>query len=365
MTLPLTISALGACTALGDATTAAAAFRAGLRRTEELRDGEYNDSVTNEPACIVGYPVSWCGEEFEGLGRQVRLASAALHDLHANMAQVAINTNSKVGMIVCLPDLNLDEPEQEGDNAMRSPEEHLFARLPMVPALSVSAHHRRAICRGRTGLCEALRQAAQWIESGNVAACLVGAVDSLVDPLRWSRLWAQGELKTADRPGGLIPGEAAVFFLLQAERSEARLNESVIHPCDEIRTDSKDSPLSGQAVFEAAMSALTLSGAMQASGGSIYPDHNGQAWRAQDWGSALVRFQARKALQGWRHIIAAEGFGDTGAASGALALALAARAFSRGYAYGQHAMITLAEENGERAALVMECAARRVDREGE
>lgn len=354
MTLPLAISALGACTALGDVTTAAAAFRAGLRRTDELRDGEYNDPVINEPACIVGYPVSWCGEEFEGLGRHVRLLSAALHDLHAHMAQVATNSNSKVGMIVCLPDLNLDELEQEGDNVTRLPDEQLFARLPVFPELIVSILHRSVVRRGRIGLCEALRQAAQWIENGNVAACLVGAVDSLVDPLQWPRLWAQGELKTADRPGGFIPGEAAVFFLLQAVKSGARTSESVIHPCSEIETEPKGSPSSGQAIFEAAMSALTLSGALQASSGSIYSDHNGQAWRAQDWGCALIRFQGRKVLQGWRHIIAAEGFGDTGAASGALAVALAVRAFARGYAPGRHALIMMASERGERAALLLE-----------
>jgi 3-oxoacyl-[acyl-carrier-protein] synthase-1 len=46
----------------------------------------------------------------------------------------------------------------------------------------------------------------------------------------------------------------------------------------------------------------------------------------------------------------AASFGDTGAATGAVATCMAARAFERGYAPGDAALIGLSSESGERGA---------------
>jgi 3-oxoacyl-[acyl-carrier-protein] synthase-1 len=344
---------LGACTSLGQIVTAAAAFRAGLQRARELPDWTYNDSECNEPATLVGHPASWCTEHFEGNGRRMRMVFAALDDFHAQPAASTL-PRDRVGMILCLPELSLDDSALEPEDFVHRSDRRFLDRVTQVASTRFTITQDQIVRRGRIGWCVALRQAAQWLERGDVSACIIGAVDSLVDPLRLPGLWARRELKTADRPDGLSPGEAAVFLAVRRGTEESEEGAVLIHMGGEVISEADPALPTGLAAFEAAWSVLTASGAAHAPAGSIYHDLNGQAWRASDWGCALVRFQARNALQGWRHVIPAEGFGDTGAASGALAVALATRAFVRGYAHGRHALIMITEENGERAALLLE-----------
>jgi 3-oxoacyl-[acyl-carrier-protein] synthase-1 len=84
----------------------------------------------------------------------------------------------------------------------------------------------------------------------------------------------------------------------------------------------------------------------------IISDHNGELYRAYDWGHACVRLRpayAQLAEAGPWH--PCEAFGDTGAASGAVGLIMAMAAFRRGYAPARSAMILSSSDGPGRAAV--------------
>jgi 3-oxoacyl-[acyl-carrier-protein] synthase-1 len=89
----------------------------------------------------------------------------------------------------------------------------------------------------------------------------------------------------------------------------------------------------------------------------VLTDLNGERWRFLEW--ALASSPALLGLPpDWRLWHPADCFGDVGAATGAVHLCLAARAFERGYAVGDGVIIFNAAETGERASLCVHPAAR-------
>jgi 3-oxoacyl-[acyl-carrier-protein] synthase-1 len=83
----------------------------------------------------------------------------------------------------------------------------------------------------------------------------------------------------------------------------------------------------------------------------VISDLNGEPYRAIDWGNALVRrIRALAEPVLW---CPALWFGDTGAASGAVALCLAARAFERSYAPAPWSLVLSSADGPDRAAVIV------------
>jgi 3-oxoacyl-[acyl-carrier-protein] synthase-1 len=81
-------------------------------------------------------------------------------------------------------------------------------------------------------------------------------------------------------------------------------------------------------------------------------DQNGEPYRADEFGFALVRLSER--FSGGSDFLApADCWGDVGAASGPLFVALAAAAAERGYARGPYYLAWASSESGERVAALL------------
>jgi 3-oxoacyl-[acyl-carrier-protein] synthase-1 len=117
-------------------------------------------------------------------------------------------------------------------------------------------------------------------------------------------------------------------------------------------------PPVGRVFAEVVMRALSRADAVEAPRGTVYVDLNGEAWRAADWGSALARTRSRCAIASWSTEMPALSFGDLGAAGPVLALLLASRSFTCGYARGPLALVVVAGDEGDRAAIVLSRASR-------
>jgi 3-oxoacyl-[acyl-carrier-protein] synthase-1 len=78
--------------------------------------------------------------------------------------------------------------------------------------------------------------------------------------------------------------------------------------------------------------------------GVVYDDLNGEEWRARELGTALARVGELYRAARFTH--PASMLGDTGAASGAVAMCLAARSFVRGYATSKDVLILSSSEHG-------------------
>ncbi len=76
---------------------------------------------------------------------------------------------------------------------------------------------------------------------------------------------------------------------------------------------------------------------------------NGDAYRAQDWGTALARVRDLN-LGESRQWYPAQSFGEVGAATGLVGLCMAIRAFARGYAATRGVLVWTAGDDGSRGA---------------
>jgi 3-oxoacyl-[acyl-carrier-protein] synthase-1 len=81
---------------------------------------------------------------------------------------------------------------------------------------------------------------------------------------------------------------------------------------------------------------------------------NGTERRALDWGHTLIRLQRELPLGGLPLWVPAVHFGETGAAAGLLAVCMVLRAFVRGYAPGNRALVWLASDNRPRGVLLLQ-----------
>ena len=238
----------------------------------------------------------------------------------------------------------------------------LATRLPcrFDPALS------GITCTGQPGGLAALITGAALIRAGRAEACLIGGLEAVdVAMLDW--LDTHRQLKAEDVPCGLIPGEAAGFVLLASDGFMCRHGLTRAVQLTAGATAAEPSPWYGG-------QPATGAGLSQVLGGLLTPeaphaegpradvtfiDHNGQNWRAEEWLTAWLRHAPRLADPlDLRH--PADGWGDIGAATGLLLVALAAAELCHPWAspghkaHGQTALVACAAQLGpERAGVLL------------
>jgi 3-oxoacyl-[acyl-carrier-protein] synthase-1 len=351
------VTGLGLHSSLGDAVTAAAAFRSGMSRARQLPDWTYFDSEEQDEQTLVGHPAMGLGDGFQGIARLLKLGTMALGDLASGVDLTALD-RSRLAVLVVLPPEHVDEGLSIAG---------FLARLCAHANLAVDPHNLHATIEGRVGVASALREAMRRLAAGESDHVIVGAIDSLLSPARILTMIETGAVKTVDDPAGAMPGEAAAFVLLQRAsqaRREGRLDRgapivkmglpvSVAVPEGTppsgggVRAEANH----GKLLAEAALAAWRSSGGPPTSSGTLFVDLNGSPVRALDFGHALLRLGAVSPLGSWRQTFPAVGFGETGAASGLVAACLAVRGLARGYAGGSAALVLVSDDAGDCAAL--------------
>ena len=102
-----------------------------------------------------------------------------------------------------------------------------------------------------------------------------------------------------------------------------------------------------------ALGAATAGLAPDAPIADVYADINGERHRSEDWGFTLLRTSALL-RDGTRYVTSAGSCGDVGAATAALQVLLAARAWARGYAAGPRALAFAGSWGGARGVALLE-----------
>jgi 3-oxoacyl-[acyl-carrier-protein] synthase-1 len=349
---PMAITALGACTPLGDLRTAAAAVRTGLSRATAISGWTSIDETTMDSAPVIGCAVSGLTDGFEGIGRLTRMALAAAEDLAGAAPWLTPRRTACFLVLPPLSELVVATPTEGG-----RPAAELLQRAAALieSALGLDAGAVHWVLQGKEGLLPALLEAHDALRRGRCDYAVVGACDSLLDPGRREALLDSGRVKTRSNPVGFIPGEAAALMLLEraaAVSARGGAPEALLgYAC----SDVDESAAAGGTPMGAA-SERVIAGTLQHLGAqhgtplTVYPDLNGEQPRAADWGCALVRLAARYPLNGWVHEVPAQSVGDTGAAAPFLAMAFASRALRRGYAAGEISLVLAACEGGHRSA---------------
>jgi 3-oxoacyl-[acyl-carrier-protein] synthase-1 len=216
----------------------------------------------------------------------------------------------------------------------------------------------RSIARGHASGLMALQEGLSEIEDGKTDFCLVGGVDSYLEPeiLEW--LEESDQLHSPENAWGFVPGEGAGFVLLASQKVVGRHGLEVLgHPLvaatateeSLIKTDSVCLGRGLTEAFRAVFASLTPPAPKI---DQVLCDMNGEPYRADEYGFAVVRTSERFAAAG-DFLAPADCWGDVGAATGPLLAGLAIAAARKGYAKGPHALLWASSEGGERSASIV------------
>jgi 3-oxoacyl-[acyl-carrier-protein] synthase-1 len=211
---------------------------------------------------------------------------------------------------------------------------------------------------GHAGGLQGVQLAPGLLRGRGAEICVVGGVDSYYHPDTLDWLYEQRRAATEEVRSGFFPGEGAGFVVLAGHEGRRQWG-----------LDARASVLGAEAVTEKIIwssdteclglgLAQALSGAAAALG-SVPPidrivcDINGERYRSQEWGLAILR-TAQLFKDATTYEAPASAWGDMGAASGPLFAVLAVQGWARGYAPGRHAMLFAGSDGGTRAAVLLE-----------
>lgn len=350
------VTALGLMTPVGwDTVTACASIRAGLARPSLLEDFPLGNIETATDTFPVGHTVTGLTDGFVLLGRWGRLLDGALESLWSS-GQVPGPDDAgfwqATASIVVMPPLvgaRMDNADDDEGEAM------LLARACLRGPLA--RQDTMVLAGGSVGIVPALRKAQALLRARQFSRVLIAAVDSYIDPLSISWLLESRRLKYEDVPAGLQPGEAAACVLLETEPAARERGAAPILRVSGLG-EGRDASITDEATnvgrglagaIESGLAEAAIKGLFA---GDIISDQNGEAWRAQEFGGACAQLAGRLS-PATRTVYPARSLGDVGAASAAVALAVAGRSFARGYASSRQALILASSERGESAALVV------------
>lgn len=341
----LDLCALAARTPVGLlAETSAATLRARLSNLIE-----HPTLVDERGEPLVGGFDARLDPELRGRDRMLALAKASLRELFQKLALEGPPPGVLVHLAVPEP-----RPGWTRDDAQWLARELARPGFAGGAELVVQVH-----ATGHAGGLSCLAElSSQSSPSGASAIHIIGGVDSYIHAATLGWLRAQGLLRQGRRDG-LIPGEAAAFV---AVANRAALRERGLSSLGRVVSGSsvRSQVLAGGITppseqgsalsdcIQAALAHLPASALVD----DVYCDINGQRERAEEWGFALLRTASRYRGPS-SYFSVTDMIGDVGAASGLLQCILAARAWTRGYANGPHALVWSRSFSGTRASLLL------------
>jgi 3-oxoacyl-(acyl-carrier-protein) synthase len=364
----LAVKAVGLASPLGGLVQACAAHRAVLTRPSPAPDVEVMFPGDEEPQAVNIHALPSATFGFSGVGRLVALLAEALIDLARTEDLSSLGPDT--GFFLALPD-----PLERGFGLARGPEddepeeaearvaalgERVLRLAATAAGLSLPPAEARYFGGGHVAFAHALAMAHRAVAERLVKSALVCAVDSLASPECLDLFATDGRVKNGDSPSGFIPGEAAVVaFLAPPGRAAGQASGQNIL-VGEPAFESEPAQFGGETPSDGRALAKCLTRALgPASPGASAPvlvsDHDGESHRARELGVMKQRLMGlgRRELAEAATWLPAISFGNTGAASGAVALALAHRALVRSYAPVTSLALLLSDDAGARASLVV------------
>jgi 3-oxoacyl-(acyl-carrier-protein) synthase len=369
MMQPVAITALGMVSSLGhDVETCCAAARAGLTRRGELAGFTVRDPEEGEEVPVIGHGMAGFTDGFEGLGRLVRLGASALADLLPR-ARLGPAEFARTAVLLNLPGRYCERMHalRAGQEVSADPaaegEFETLCRAELIGAIAgandvrFAPSHQLVHFGDHGGFASLLHHAVSLLRSGGVQWCIIGGIDSRVDPAHLEAAWSLGLVKDAENPQAPIPGEAAALLLLEAE-AQARARGAEILGLLEAPAATQEAchRLAGDPSLGVALT-QTISETLQAladqgrATGLAIADLNGDPVRAVEWGYAAVRLVHRFPwLQNVPYWLPAEAFGEIGAATGPVAACMAVRGFARRYAGTDDVLVWLSSDDGTKGS---------------
>ncbi|TIN80346.1 hypothetical protein [Mesorhizobium sp.] len=297
-----------------------AALRAGIAAFEEL---DYRDRVTMP---IRGARVDAVAPSKRGRERLRMLARLVLEHVEPDIG--AALPWAQMPLILCTREKETPGARLNG----------MFSDLRFPDGSAVTERRTAHIAVGQTGAFAALMQARKMLGEG-APACLILAIDSLIDARTLAWLDRHMRLKTSDTTDGVIPGEAACLAVVSKRPMTPHcVTVRGLGLGAETATAISEEPFRANGLAGALKTALAEARTEMHEVAFRFSDVAGESYAFEELVIAQIRNmrQSRPEQPVWHP---ADSIGDTGAAAGLIQFAWAEQAFSRGYAPGDLAAL--------------------------
>lgn len=336
---PISIKACGMVTSVGfNAPSSLAAIRAGIRGVKQTN---LWDPETGTYLCAGRVPLpQW----WVGLGKLADLATPAI--LECLQAAKPIQPQ-EIPVLLCVASADRPFRFPELDTQILPEIEHRLG-FRLYSASRVIPHDHVSIVL-------ALREAAELIANKQAPCVIVAAVDSLLVHDLNDYYLDKRRLLTPNNSNGFSLGEAgsAILVATPGSSSSGELQILSMSTGRENATIESEEPLRGEGLTQVIREVLHDSGLTMQDIFYRITDINGEHYKFKEMALAIGRF-ARKPTPElfdlWHPI---ECIGDVGAAIGPIVLGVALHAGQKGYSKGSTVLCTFGNDNGERAALVV------------
>lgn len=374
----IVVTGLGMISSIGrDVVTSCASARAGITRESELDYFSVLEKESIELLPVVGHAITGFSEGFLGLGRLIRLGSAALSDL-LNYVDLKDTEWSKTGFFLNLSSgynadvadvMAIEENEfAESHKVVRSDRTRaveekygasIIPTLLRINGISIPEKNQQVYFKDHHGIIAAVDTALVLLKKGMLERCIIGGIDSYLESQTLEVLNDLCLLKTAEHQDGFLPGEAAAFFMIERhDRTHLRngkieaMIEAPAITSESCHRFSKDVS-NGVALSEAIEKTLAQVKKPVNRECLIIGNLNGDQWRAKEWGTAMSRTSARYPIFDQPQWHPAVCFGETGAATGAIAICMGTRGLARDYAKKEQILIWMSSHDGNKGSIML------------
>jgi len=318
------VISVGAQTPVGrSALKAAAAVRCGI---SAYREHPYMIDRYGEPMVVA--QADWLPEVSLPQDRMIRLGTDALLD--ALQIARSISYRGGLSIVFAMSGMNLPSEESQAMTAR--------AILAELSQAGISSQGK-VLAEGNAVGVKAIQQACHRLQSGSEEMIAVVGVDSHLGREQLESIDYAGRLHTINNSWGFTPGEGAGALVLTTGRILGRNKITPLARVAAVATGNESKLLGtkticiGEGLTQAFRGALSDSDKVVHS----YCDLNGETYRADEFGFAVCR-TGKGFHDAGSFNAAAECWGDVGAASVPLQVALATSAWARNYAKGSNVL---------------------------
>ncbi len=342
--VPVVVAALGAVTTVGMvAPSSAAAVRA---KISCITDHPFLFDVAGDPFRVAQseyLDIDLCGAD--------RLGELARRAASEALKQVKADTSITLPIFIGLPSVRPGRPQTAAGKVSEIVRNQ-------VTLTGLQPGEVQIIETGHSAGTMAIQAAWELVRSGGADLSLCGGVECYLEPQTMAWLEENGQVHgAADNSWGFTPGEAAGFVVLAAASTADRINSVAaldlltVITTRETKLIKTDTVCTGEgltALFRALGAALPPGSQVD----HLDCDMNGEPYRADEFGFAVAR-TAELFRNPLDFHTPATSWGDVGAASGPLLLALADAAVRKGYSPGPLTAAFTSAESGERSGFVV------------
>jgi len=284
-------------------------------------------------------------DDLFGFERFVELGAPALRECGQALTR-------PVPIVLALPDA--DRPDQR----QRCFDLDLIDAITTRAGVSVDRDRSTVVRADNAGFGFALEAACERIAAAG--AVLVGGIDSYFHPDVLAWLDEEGRLHSHHSEDGIVPAEGAAFALLAQDGGDPRqVGRGPRGPLAQLRAfeTGLEHAIGGPTPNLAATSTAMVRAVLPPQGERCWllTDWNGERGRRLEWGK--VEFRIANEVTALLHDRPVPELGDSGAATGAILLAIACEFWQVGCAPAPNAVIGLLADGPPRAVFALRAAA--------